>query len=99
MVSFAVQKLVSLVRYHCLLLLLFLLPWETDLGNHWYIRMFCLCSLLVLWCCLVFKSLRHFEFNFVYGVRVPSNFTNLHVAVHLRESVLDWFAGVWEGND
>ena len=36
MVSFAVQKLVSLVRYHCLLLLLFLLPWETDLGNHWY---------------------------------------------------------------
>ena len=52
-----------------------------------YIRMFCLCSLLVLWCCLVFKSLRHFEFNFVYGVRVPSNFTNLHVAVHLRESV------------
>ena len=42
----------------------------------------------------MFKSLRHFEFNFVYGVRVPSNFTNLHVAVHLREGVLDWFAGL-----
>ena len=33
----------------CLFLLLFLLPWETDLRNHWYDlcqRMFCLCSLL-----------------------------------------------------
>ena len=38
--------------------------------------------------CLVCKSLHHFEFDFVYGVRVCSNFINLHVAVHLRESVL-----------
>ena len=33
----------------CLFLLLFLLPWEIDLRNHWYDlcqRMFCLCSLL-----------------------------------------------------
>ena len=30
MVSFAVQKLVSLIRFH-LFLFLFLLPWETDL--------------------------------------------------------------------
>ena len=37
----------------CLFLLLFLLPWDTDLRKHWYYfrqRMFCLCSLLrVLW--------------------------------------------------
>ena len=34
MVSLAVQKLVNLIRSH-LLLLLFLLPWETDLRKHW----------------------------------------------------------------
>ena len=33
--------------------------------------------------CLMFKSLSHFEFIFVYGVRVCSNFTDLHVAVQL----------------
>ena len=36
-----------------LFLLLFLLPWETDLKKHWYrfMSVFCLCSLLgVLWC-------------------------------------------------
>ena len=54
-------------------------------------------SFVVLY--LVCKSLHHFEFNFVYGVRVCSNFINLHVAVHLREGVLDWFAEAWKGND
>ena len=34
MVSFAVQKVVSLIRSLCLFLLLFLLPWETDLRKH-----------------------------------------------------------------
>ena len=33
--------------------------------------------------CLVFKSLSHFEFIFVYGVKVCSNFTDLFVAVQL----------------
>ena len=49
MVSFAVQKLVSLMRSHCLFLVLFLLPWETDLRKHLYglcQKMFYLCSLL-----------------------------------------------------
>ena len=48
MVSFARQKLVSVIRFH-LFLLLFLLPWKTDLRKHWYNlcqRMFYLCSLL-----------------------------------------------------
>ena len=54
MVSFAVQKLLSLISPICLFLLLFLLPWETDLRKYCYNlcqRMFCLCSVLgVLWC-------------------------------------------------
>ena len=33
--------------------------------------------------CLIFKSLRHFEFIFVYGIRVCSNFIDLHAAVQL----------------
>ena len=55
--SFAVQKLISLIKSY-LFLLSFLLPWETDLRKHWYClyqRMFCLFSLLrVLWCPVLF---------------------------------------------
>ena len=51
--------------------------------------MFCLCSFLgVLWChvlCLVFN---HFEFIFVHGVRVCSNFIDLHAVVHLSQQHL-----------
>ena len=65
MVSFVIQKLVWLGPT-CLLLLLFLLPWETDLRKHWYDlcqRMFCLCSLVeVSWCHVFYLSLGHFEF-------------------------------------
>ena len=60
MVSSAVQKLISLIRSICLFLLLFLLPWETDLRKHWYNlhqRMFCLCFFLgVLWCQVLYLS-------------------------------------------
>ena len=35
--------------------------------------------------CLIFKSLSHFEFIFVYGMRVCSNFIDLHVAVQLSQ--------------
>ena len=34
--------------------------------------------------CLMFKSLGHFEFIFMYGERVCSNLINFHVAVQLR---------------
>ena len=34
---------------------------------------------------LIFRSLIHFEFIFVYGVRVCSNFILLHVAVHFSQ--------------
>ena len=33
--------------------------------------------------CLIFKSLSHFEFIFVCGERVYSNFTDLHVFYNL----------------
>ena len=60
MTFFAVQKLISLIRSH-LFLLLFLLPWETDLRKPWYNlcqRLFCLYSLLgVLWCLVLYLSL------------------------------------------
>ena len=35
--------------------------------------------------CLLFKSLSHFEFIFVYGVRVCSNFIDLHAAAQLSQ--------------
>ena len=33
--------------------------------------------------CLIFKSLSHFEFIFMHGVRVCSSFIDLHVAVQV----------------
>ena len=69
----------------CLFLLLFLLPWETDLRKHWYdlsenvLPMF----LGALWCFFLFKSLSLLEFTFVYGIKVCSNFIDWHVVVQL----------------
>ena len=90
MVFFGVQKLVTSISPIYLLLLLFLLPWETGLRKHWYDlcqRTFCLCSLLkVLWCYISFQSLGHFEFIFANGLRVfCSNYTGLRVAVQLSQ--------------
>ena len=35
--------------------------------------------------CLMFKSLSHFEFTFVCGIRVCSNVIDLHAAVQLPQ--------------
>ena len=35
--------------------------------------------------CLIFRSLQHFEFIFVYGVRECSNFIDLHATVQLSQ--------------
>ena len=82
MVSFAGQKLLSLIRSN-LLIFAFI---SVALGN-WpnktliYVRK---CSLLgVLWCPIL--SLSHFEFIFVYRVKVCFNFTDLHAAVLLSQ--------------
>ena len=62
MVSFAVQKLVSLNRSHLFIFVFISVALgETDLRKHWYNLcqiMFCLCSLLrVLWCPILYLSL------------------------------------------
>ena len=92
MVSFVVQKLLSFIKSH-LFLLLFLLTWETHLRKYCcnllqiiVLSMFSSKSFVVS--CLIFWSLNHFEFIFVYGVREFSNFTPLHVAVQLSQHPL-----------
>ena len=94
MVSFAVQKLLSLIRFH-LFIFAFI---SIALGDRskkvlvWLCqRMFCLYSLLEVFTvsCLVFKSLSHFEFIFVYSVRVCSNFIGLLVALQLSQHHLE----------
>lgn len=72
MVSFAVQKFLSLIRSH-LFLLSFLLLWETDVTKHCYglcqnvLPVFSSRSFTVSH--LISNPLGHFEFIFVYGVR------------------------------
>ena len=64
MVSFALQKFVSLIR-SCLFLLSCLLPWETDLRKHWYDlcqRCFAYVFVQELYGVLSYISLRHFDF-------------------------------------
>ena len=92
MVSFAVQKLVmgfNSLNPIYLFLLLFLLPWETELRKYWYSlcqRMFCLYSLVgILWSCLTSKSLSHLEFIFMYDMSVCCDFTDLHAVVQLPQ--------------
>ena len=45
-----------------------------NIGKAFYFRSFIVS-------CLMFKSLSHFEFIFVHGKKVCSNFIDLHVAV------------------
>ena len=79
-VSFIVQILLSLIRSH---LFLFLIPLLWDVGHRGSCcdlcqRVFCLCfPLRVLE--FLFRSLIHFEFVFVYGVRKCSGFILLQV--------------------
>ena len=79
---FSVQKLISLIRSY-LFIFVFI---SIALGNWpkktlvWFtpdngFLMFSSRSFMVS--CLVFKSLSHFEFIFVYGVRMCSNFIDL----------------------
>ena len=85
MVSFALQNLTSLIRSH---LFIFAFISIALVRKHWYNfcqRMFYLCSMVS---CLMFKSLSHSEFIFVHGVRMCSNFTDLHAAVQLSQHPL-----------
>ena len=74
-VSFAVQKLLSLIRSH---LFIFISITCFDLCH----RMFCLFSSKSFRVSgLTFRFLIHFEFIFVYGIRKYSNFILLRVVV------------------
>ena len=76
----------------CLFLLLFLLPWETDLRKHWHdlsenvLPIFSSRSFTVS--CLIFMSVSHFELILVHSIRVCSNFTDLYAAVQLYQQHL-----------
>ena len=88
MVSFAVQKLLSLNRSH---LLIFVFIFITLGGGSkkillWFMSKSVLpmfSSKIFIVSGLTLRSLIHFEFIFVYGVRECSNFIILHVAVQL----------------
>ena len=77
-VSFIVQKLLSLIRSHLLILLLFPLLWEVGHRGSCYDlcqRVFCLfSSKSFIVSGLIFRYLIHFEFIFMYGVRKCSSF-------------------------
>ena len=92
MTFFAVQKLISLIRFHLFIFVFIFLPCKTDLRKYWYNlcqRMFLLCSLLgVLWCLVLYLlSLKvTFEFISVYGgLRAYSSFTDFHASVQLSQ--------------
>ena len=82
-VFLAVKNLLSLIRSNFLFLLLFPLLWEVshrgsccDLSQSVLPMLF---SRSFIGPGLIFKSLIHFEFTFVYGVRKCSNFILLQV--------------------
>ena len=90
MVSFSVQRLASLIRYHFFIFVFI----SIDLGN-WpktilvrfmsenVLHMFSSRILVVSY--LMFRSLSHFPFISLYGERVCSNIIDLHVVAQLSQ--------------
>ena len=80
-VSFVVQKLLILIRSHCLFLILFSIFWEVGHRDPAVIYVGECFAYVLLYEFLVsgltFRSLIHFEFIFVYGVRKCSSFVLL----------------------
>ena len=95
MVSFTVQKLLSLIRSH-LFIFAFIFITLGERSKKILLRFMSKSVLLIfssksfIGCGLTFRSLIHFEFIFVYGVRECCNFILLHVAVQFsdRKSVV-----------
>ena len=84
MVSFAVQKLLSLTRFHLFIFILIFLTLASKKILLWFMSksvlpMFSSRSFIVSG--LIFRSLIHFEFIYVYGVRKCSSFILLHLGV------------------
>ena len=93
MVSFAVQKLLSLVGSHLFVFVFIFFDWGDRSKN--ILLQFMSKSVLLMFCSrsfmvssLTFRSLVHFEFIFVYGAREYSNLILLHVAVQFSQHLL-----------
>uniref|UniRef100_A0A8D1PZS2 Uncharacterized protein n=1 Tax=Sus scrofa TaxID=9823 RepID=A0A8D1PZS2_PIG len=92
-VSFAVQKLLSLIRSHLLIFVFTVITLRGGSEKMWLSftsesvwPMFSSKSFIVFG--LISRSLIHTEFIFVYGVRECSNFILIHVAVKFSEQHL-----------
>ena len=92
MVSFAVQKLLSLIRSHLFTFVFIFITLRGGLKK--ILLQFMSKSVLPLFSSksfivsgLKFRSLVHYEFIFVYGVKECSNFILLHVAVQFSQTV------------
>ena len=88
LVSFAVQKFISLIRFHLFVFVFISIelgewPKKTWFMSENALPMLSSRSFIVSY--IVFKSLSHFEFIIVYGVKVYSNFFDLHAAVQLSQ--------------
>ena len=98
MVSFAVQKLLSLIRSY-LFTFIFLFA-SGDRSKKILLRfmsktvlpVFSSRSFMVLG--LTFRSLVHFEFIFVYGLRKYSNLIVLHMTVQLVSYFFDYYSSI-----
>ena len=90
MVSFAVQKIVYLIRSHWFTFVFISCALGgrrkktfVHLMSKNVFPMFSFRSFMVS--CLMFKSLSHFGFIFVHGVRVCSSFTDFYAAVQFSQ--------------
>ena len=90
MVSFAVQKLVSLIRYHWFIFVFISIAlgeWPQEIIVRWMLEnilpMFSSRSFMVS--CLIFKSLSHFEFIFMHSVGCVFYFIDLCAAVQFSQ--------------
>ena len=93
MVSFAVQKLLSLIRFRLFIFAFVSFALGGRSKKIWLqfmskniLPMFSSRSFMVSG--LAFRSLIHFEFIFVYGMRKCSHFIRLHVAVQFSQNHL-----------
>ena len=91
MVSFAMQKLLSLIRSHLFLFVFIFITLGDEsqkilllFMSRSVLPMFSSKSFFIL-SGLALRSLIHFEFIFVYGVRECSNFTLLYTAVQFSQ--------------
>ena len=90
MVSFSMQKLFSLIKSYLFIFAFISFIFRRQIKRKvllWFMskRVLPMFSSSFMICGLIFRSLIHFEFIFVYGVRERPNFILLHVAVQFYQ--------------